>query len=441
MITAHTLKRMKDQHTKSQEAQPLRLDLTEAPKAGSFETFVASRYLRAKRKQAVIAVITTIAVLGIAAGVAVLVIALALVNGFNEDIQNKLLGGTAHLNLMRSDGEGITEYRELSHQLMRIPGVTAAAATAYFQVILSSTYQAGAIIKGVDLQAPREANEVYSTLIEGDVGSLAATEPGQEGIIVGKALAKELNLKVGDYVTVISPQGRLTPFGLSPRQRRFRVGGIFQSGLYEYDSTWAYTSLPAAQQLMGVGDEAMLIQMKVSDIYDVKAIAQRVLDRVGPGYTTTDWQELNKPVFAALQIQRLVVVIVLTLMIFIAALNIITTLVMMVVEKTRDIAILMAMGASARSIRRIFMLQGLMVGAIGTALGLVLGITACVIADKYQLIELPETIFSIAYAPFHVRVRDAVIVAFIAMAISFLATIYPARQAARLNPVEGLRYE
>jgi lipoprotein-releasing system permease protein len=432
---------MIDQDAKGQVVQQLGLDLSEVPKANSFEMFVASRYLRAKRKQAVIAVITTIAVLGIAAGVAVLVIALALVNGFNEDIQNKLLGGTAHLNLMRGDGEGITDYHELTQQLMKVPGVTAAAATTYFQVVLSGTYQAGAIIKGVDLRAPREANEVYSTIIEGEVESLATTEPGEEGMILGKALAKELNLKVGDYVTVNSPEGRLTPFGLTPRQRRFRVGGIFQSGLYEYDSTWAYTSLPATQQLRGVGDEATLIQMKVSDIYEVKAIAQRILDKVGPGYTTTDWQELNKPVFAALQIQRLVVVIVVTLMIFIAALNIITTLIMMVVEKTRDISILMAMGASARSIRRIFMLQGLMVGAIGTALGLVLGISACLIADRYQLIELPETIFSIAYAPFHVRVRDALIVAFIAMAISFLATIYPARQAARLNPVEGLRYE
>ncbi|MBI3950012.1 MAG: ABC transporter permease [Acidobacteria bacterium] len=418
-----------------------RLDLGGAPKLNPFEIFVASRYLRAKRKQAVIAVITTIAVLGIAAGVAVLVIALALVTGFNEDIQNKLLGGTAHLNLMRSDGEGIPDYREMAQQLMRVPGVKAAAATTYFNVVLSGANQAGAIIKGIDLSAAREANEIYATIIEGDVASLAIKEPGEEGIILGKVIANELNLKPGDYVNLISPQGRLTPFGLSPRQQRFRVRGIFQSGLYEYDSTWAYTSLEAAQHLMGLGDEATLIQMKVADIYEVKEITQRVLNAVGPGYTTTDWQELNKPVFAALQIQRLVVVIVLTLMIFIAALNIITTLTMMVVEKTRDISILMAMGATSRSIMRIFMLQGMMVGAIGTALGLMVGIVACLAADKYHLIQLPETIFSIAYAPFHVRVRDTLVVALIAMGISFLATIHPARQASRLDPVEGLRYE
>jgi lipoprotein-releasing system permease protein len=416
-------------------------NLGEAPARGVFETFVASRYLRAKRKQAVIAVITTIAVLGIAAGVAVLVIALALVTGFNEDIQTKLLGGTAHVNLLRSDGEAIGDYQELAEQLRRVPGVTAAAATTYFNVVIAGTYQSGAIVKGVDLHAPRGANEVYNTIVSGDVNSLAVTDPGEEGIILGKVLAKELNVKPGDYVTVISPQGRLTPFGVSPRQRQFRVGGLFQSGLYEYDSTWAYTSLPAAQQLMGLGDEATLIQMKVADIYQVKHIAQDVLSAVGPGYTTTDWQELNKPVFAALQIQRLVVVIVLTLMIFIAALNIITTLTMMVIEKTRDISILMAMGATPRSIMRIFMWQGLMVGAIGTSLGLMVGIAACLVADKYQLIKLPETIFSISYAPFQVRVRDAVAVALLSLIISFVATIHPARQAARLNPVEGLRYE
>lgn len=417
------------------------LNVGQSPLRGAFETFVASRYLRAKRKQAVIAVITTIAVLGIGAGVAVLVIALALVTGFNEDIQTKLLSGTAHLNLLRSDGEPISDYQELVEQLRRVPGVTAAAATTYFNVIVAGAYQSGAIIKGVDLQASREANEVYNTIISGDVQSLAVTEPGQEGIILGKVLAKELNVKLGDYVTVISPQGRLTPFGVTPRQRQFRVGGVFHSGLYEYDSTWAYTSLSAAQQLVGLGDEATLIQMKVADIYNVKQIARQVLSVVGSGYTTTDWQELNKPVFAALQIQRLVVVIVLTLMIFIAALNIITTLTMMVVEKTRDISILMAMGATPSSIMRIFMWQGLMVGAIGTCLGLIVGIATCLVADQYQLIRLPETIFSISYAPFHVRVRDAVAVGLLSLFISFVATIHPARQAARLNPAEGLRYE
>jgi lipoprotein-releasing system permease protein len=418
------------------------LELQAPPRFKPFEFFVASRYLRAKRKQAVIAVITTIAILGIAAGVAVLVIALALVTGFNEDIQTKLQQGTAHLNLLRTDGEGIANYRELADRLRRVPGVTAAAATTYFNVMLSGTYEGhAAIIKGVDLHAPREANEVYSTVIEGDVASLAGGQAGDEGMILGKIVAEEMNLKLGDYVTAISPEGRLSPFGVTPRLRRFRITGIFHSGLYEYDSSWAYVSLSAVQQLMAAGDEAMLIQMKVSDLHRVKEIARRVLDVVGEGYKTTDWEDLNADLFKTLRNQRFIVGIVLTLMIFIAALNIITTLTMMVIEKTRDISVLMAMGTTPRSIMRIFMMQGVLVGVVGTSLGLMIGMGTCYVADKYQLIPLPETIFSIAYASFTIRVSDVVLVTLTALMISFLATIYPAWQAARLDPVEGLRYE
>jgi lipoprotein-releasing system permease protein len=418
------------------------LELQAPPRFKPFEFFVASRYLRAKRKQAVIAVITTIAILGIAAGVAVLVIALALVTGFNEDIQTKLQQGTAHLNLLRTDGEGIANYHELADRLRRVPGVTAAAATTYFNVMLSGTYEGhAAIIKGVDLHAPREANEVYSTVIEGDVASLAGGQAGDEGMILGKIVAEEMNLKLGDYVTAISPEGRLSPFGVTPRLRRFRITGIFHSGLYEYDSSWAYVSLSAVQQLMAAGDEAMLIQMKVSDLHRVKEIARRVLDVVGEGYKTTDWEDLNADLFKTLRNQRFIVGIVLTLMIFIAALNIITTLTMMVIEKTRDISVLMAMGTTPRSIMRIFMMQGVLVGVVGTSLGLMIGMGTCYVADKYQLIPLPETIFSIAYASFTIRVSDVVLVTLTALMISFLATIYPAWQAARLDPVEGLRYE
>ncbi len=413
----------------------------------AFEFLVASRYLKAKRKQAVIAVITTIAVLGIMAGVAVLLIALALVNGFNQDIRDKLLSGTAHLNLLRRDGEEISNYRELAEQMLKVPGVTAAAPIRYDNVLISGPHQAmGAILKGVDLGAPHQANEIWSTITEGRVEDLdPVIDPsgttGPDGIILGRELADQLGVKRSEWVTLLSPEGYLTPFGLSPRQTRCRVVGIFHSGLYEYDSSWAYLALPVAQRLANSGDVAEIIQMKVGDIYAVKTIAKRVLAAAGSNYTTTDWQELNRPVFAALQIQRLVVVIVITLMILVAALNIITTLVMMAVEKTRDIAVLMAMGARSVSIMRVFMIQGLLVGLIGTLVGLGLGAGACWAADHYHLVRLPESVFSISYAPFKLRSLDVLVVSLISLTISFLATIYPSRSAARLDPVEGVRYE
>ncbi len=412
----------------------------EAVRVRPFELLVALRYLTAKRKQAVIAVISLIAILGIAAGVAVLLIALSLVNGFNEDIQGKLLAGTAHLNLFRKDGRAIPA--ALQEKIARVPGVRAVAPTHYEQVFASyAGHGVGLILKGVDVRAPREANEVWSLVIQGSVERLAEDADGVPGILLGRVVAEELGVKVGDVLTIVPPDGRLTPLGLVPRLGRLRVVGLFSSGLYEYDSSWGYVSLDALWRLLGTEQPATVLQMKVTDIYAVKEIAQRVREVAGPEYTTTDWQELNQPVFAALQIQRVIVVIVLTLMIFIAALNIITSLVMMVIEKTRDISILRAMGARSASIMRIFIWQGVLVGVIGTALGLGAGVLLSWLADRYQWIRLPETVFSIAYAPFRPRVADAAIVAGIALWISFLATIYPARQAARLNPVEGLRYE
>ena len=412
----------------------------EAVSVRPFELLIALRYLTAKRKQAVIAVISLIAILGIAAGVAVLVIALSLVNGFNEDIRGKLLAGTAHVNLLRKDGGAIPA--TLQEKIARVPGVRAVAPTHYEQVFASHAGRGvGLILKGVDVRAPREANEVWSFAVSGSVERLAEEADGLPGILLGRVLAEELGVKVGDVLTIIPPDGRLTPLGMVPRLGRVRVVGLFSSGLYEYDSSWGYVSLDALRRLLGAEQPVTVLQMKVADIYAVKEIARRIREVAGPEYTTTDWQELNQPVFAALQIQRVVVVVVLTLMIFIAALNIITSLVMMVVEKTRDISILRAMGARSASIMRIFIWQGVLVGVIGTALGLGAGVLLSWLADRYQWIRLPETVFSIAYAPFHPRIGDAAIVAGIALAISFLATIYPARQAARRNPVEGLRFE
>ncbi|HZF38201.1 MAG TPA: ABC transporter permease [Blastocatellia bacterium] len=424
-----------------------------------YELFIALRYLRAKRRQAAVSVITAIAVAGITLGVAALIIAQALITGFRADVQDKILQGTAHINLLKDDNSGIENYRELVERVRAAPGVSAASATIYAQVLLSAHgRQEYSVLKGVDLSSPREANEVFSTVIAGDPGRLKPApsnqppdqtpkeesgEAASEGIILGKQLAQSMALRVDDVVTAISSYTRLTPAGLQPRPRytRFRVAGVFSSGLYEYDAKWAYIALSAAQNVKGSGDATEVIQMKVADIYAVKEIGERVRAIAGPGFVTNDWQELNRPLYAALQLQHRVVYVFFALLIAIAALNIITTLTMMVIEKNRDIAILRAQGSTPRSIRRIFMLQGLVIGLIGAASGLLLGLGLGWVANHYQLISIPAEIYSISHITLKVKWADCATVAILAVVICLLATIYPARMAARLMPVEALRHD
>jgi lipoprotein-releasing system permease protein len=424
-----------------------------------YELFIALRYLRAKRRQAAVSVITAIAVAGITLGVAALIIAQALITGFRADVQDKILQGTAHINLLKDDNSAIENYRELIERVRAAPGVSAASATTYAQVLLSAKgLQEYAVLKGVDLSSPREANEVFSTVIAGDPGRLKSAPSNQppdqnsgegsaeealEGIILGKQLAQSMALRVDDVVTAISSHTRLTPAGLQPRPRytRFRVTGIFSSGLYDYDAKWAYIALSAAQNVKGSGDAAEVIQMKVSDIDAVKEIGGRVRAIAGPGFVTNDWQELNRPMFAALQLQHRVVYVFFALLIAIAALNIITTLTMMVIEKNRDIAILRAQGSTPRSIRRIFMLQGLVIGLIGAASGLLLGLGLGWVANHYQLISIPAETYLVSHITLKVKWLDCAVVAILAVVICLLATIYPARTAARLMPVEALRYD
>ena len=414
----------------------------------SYELFIALRYLRAKRRQAAVSVITGVAITGIAVGVAALLVALALATGFREEVQDKILGGTAHLNLLKPDNSGIADYRALTERVGKVTGVKAAAATMYDQVLLSANErQEPAILKGVDLTAAdKTANEVFATTIEGNPKDLlpaqtTETEPPLDGIIVGRELARIMNLRRGDVVTAYSAKTRLTPVGTTPLTAQFRVVGLSASGLYEYDAHWAYVSLAAAQRLNGEGDVAGVIQMKVTDLYAVNEIGQRVLAASGKDFMTQSWQELNRSLFAAFKLQQSLIVAFFSLLIAIAALNIITTLTMAVIEKQGDIAILRAQGATPHSIRKIFMLQGVMIGVIGAVLGVILGVGLSWLANRYKLVSIPAEIYSISYITLKVRALPCAMIALLAVVISFVATIYPARAAAKVQPVEALRYE
>lgn len=413
-----------------------------------YELFIALRYLRARRKQVMISVITVIAIAAVAAGVASLIILLAVMTGFREEVQTKILSGTAHLNLMRKDGRPIEGYNELAERVRRVPQVRAASATLYQRVLIQGTADTdGAILKGVDMLAPREGNEVFQFNVDGDPNSLTGPEVDLETgakidrMIVGRDLARTVGLKVGDVAQVISPQGHLTPVGLAPRYRDFKVAGIFSSGLSDYDAAWAYISLEAAQRLTGEEAVAEVIQMKVDDVDAVKRIGRNVLEAAGADFAVQDWQELNAPIYAALSYEKFLSGVALLIVIGIAALNIITVLIIIVMEKQRDVAILKSLGATRRSVMWVFMVQGVIIGITGMVIGVGAGIGFCRFADSRHLIQLPAGAYALDYLPFHASAADAIVVAAITILISFLSTIYPSLSASRLDPVEGLRYE
>ena len=425
-----------------------------------FELFIAARYLRAKRRQAVIGVITVISIIGVAAGVASLIIALAINNGFRQDLQDRLLGSTSHINLLRIQSDGIRNWESLLARMQKQPHVIAGAPAIYEQVLISRGARAqGGILKGIIPQEERKVSTILDSVKQGSAAALdqnptparAETPPDSDEpvqtaaplppIILGKDLADELGAVVGSVVTVTSPQGELTPFGIVPKYKRFKVAGVFESGFFDYDNTWAFIRLSDAQRLFDLSDVVSVLEFKVDDIYKVGEIAPKLESEAGKGFMSTNWMEQNRAIFHALRLERVVTFITIGLIVFVAALNILISLIMMVMEKTRDIAVLVSMGAKRRQIRRIFMYQGLLIGVIGTVLGLILGFGLSWAAGHYHLVSLSAEVYSIDYVPFAPRPWDGLLVAVVAIGVSFIATLYPSWSAAGVLPAEALRYE
>ncbi len=419
-----------------------------------FELFIAARYLRAKRRQAVIGVITAISVLGVAAGVASLIIALAITNGMRRDLQERLLGSTAHVELMRIAGDGIRDWRPLLARLASLPHVTAAAPGLYGQVLISrGARSGGGLIKGIIPADERRVSDLLQAIKTGSATDLepAASTPGDPAtqaippIVIGKDLAESIGAALGDTVLVTSPQGELTPLGLVPRYQRFRVTGIFASGFYQYDSSYAFTRLADAQRLFSEPDLISIISFKVDDLYRANLIGRDIEQAAGQvaggGFQATNWMEQNRELFRALKLEQVVTFIVLALIVCVAALNILIALTMMVMEKTKDIAVMMSFGVTAAQVRRIFLLQGVLISVIGTALGLIVGYGLSLAGGHYRFIQLDPAVYSIDYLPFAPRLTDALIVAAVSLTVSALATLYPSASAANVLPAEALRYE
>lgn len=407
-----------------------------------FELFVALRYLKAKRRQAVISVITLISVIGVAAGVCALVVALAINNGFRLELESRLLGAMASVNLIRPANDGIKDYDALSARLSRLPHVEAAAPVLYEEVLVSSHQRAtGVLLKGVDPERESRVTDILHKMREGSAEGLNRSFTNADPVILGKDLAKELGVFVGDTVLVTSPQGYVTPFEVVPKFRHFRVVGVFDSGFYDFDSAWAFTSLSAAQHLFDLASLVTVIEFKIDDVNQADQVAAEIRQAAGPGFDTTTWMEQNRSLFSALKLERLVTILTIGLIMLVAALNIFITLAMMVMEKHRDIAVLMSMGARARQVWEVFTLHGLLIGSIGSVLGLGGGYALSWAGDRYQLFRLPADVYALASVPFHSRPWDGVWIAVAALAVSFLATLYPSLSASRLSPVEILRYE
>ncbi len=409
----------------------------------SFEYFIGRRYLKAKQKQSFISMITILSVAGVTVGVMALIVVIAVMSGFEDDLKSRILGVESHIVLMNQTGS-FDNYRKVLDTVQKMDGIEALTPFIYSQVMLRSAHAvSGAVLRGID---PQTAGSVIKGInpdalktTSEPTTSTDGNAPGP-GIILGRELARSLHVLKGDSVYVITPQGMLSPIGHVPSMRRFKVLGYFETGMYEYDGSMAYVHIEEAQKMLRMGDTVSGIEARVFNIYEAREISKQIIEKIGYPFWARDWMQMNHNLFSALKLEKTVMFIILALIIMVAAFNIASTLIMMVMEKTKDIAILKAMGATNKSIRKIFVFNGMIIGAIGTFLGTVIGFVLCGLLEKYKFIELPGDVYYLTTLPVKLDIVDVVIIASSALVICFLATLYPASQASKLDPVEAIRY-
>jgi len=405
----------------------------------SFELFVAKRYLTARRKQAFISVITFISALGITIGVMALIIAIALITGFQNDVQEKILGSTSHIMVRNYSERGLTDYDNLMSQIMALDDVISASPVIFETVLLSGAIKNdGAMLRGIDFDLEKKASLWLQDL---EMGNLPTPGAKREGILIGRDLAFSIGVRVGGTIDVLTTAPRLSPLGALPKRKRFIVTGLFQTGLYEFDSKAVLVSLEAAQKMFNLEDRINIIHVRIEDIFKASKVAQEIKEFLPPDTWAITWMELNKSLFSALKLEKQLMFFTITLIVIVAALNIIATLILMVMEKTRDIGILKAMGANAGSIRKIFFLQGAMIGIIGTGLGAILGLIWCWLANTFQLIKVPQDIYQIPFVPFRIQPLDLMMIVGVTLLVSLLSTLFPSHRASRVDPVDALKYE
>lgn len=407
-----------------------------------FESFVALRYIFSLRKQSFIAVISLFAVCGVALGVAALIVVIGVMNGFTKDLRDKILGVNAHV-IVSSFSGGLRDYRKVAEICRNVSGVTAVTPFVYSEVMLSSAGGVkGVVLRGIDPGSSEKVLSLSKDMVVGDVNELGK-DSDLPGIIIGAEMAKRLGLSRGDTVNLLSPTGTQSAVGFTPKVRVFRVAGIFRTGMFEYDATLGYVTVTAARNLLGFKDDVVTgLEVRLADVYKAGQVSEILRAHLHDyPVSVRNWQEMNANLFAALELEKTAMFIILAMIVLVGSFSIVTMLVMLVMQKTKDIAVLMSLGADERSIRRIFMYQGSFIGAVGTALGYGIGVPVALLLKKYQFIKLPSDVYPVDYLPVRLEALDLTLIGVAALALCFLSTLYPARRAASLNPSDALRYE